>query len=109
MHTEAPTNPGGGDELLHKFRLLLFELRELIADEEKLRYRLCRLPKLKEPVVIMNMIHMKILKKALSPRELTPDRRERSHALAAVQVCDHTEKMRKIPEYPRHSASLIVD
>ena len=109
MHAEAPSDGCHGYQLLHEFRLCLFQFSKFVTDQEEMGQRFPDLSLFEQAVVCIDAVHIVILKNPLPSLQLCPDRSHGSQAFRSVQVRNRTKKMRKVTEQVGHATALVVD
>ena len=109
MDAQTPADPRGGDEFFHEFRLLRFQLRKFINNDDQMRQRHGRLARAVFADIFVNVIDLCFGKQALALEKLCLDRPQRAVDLPAVDVRDRTQKMGQAAELVDHAAALEVD
>ena len=109
MYTEASSDLGDRDQLLHELRLLPFKLRELVDNDEQMLHWLIRLPRLIKRSVRVDPVHTVLGKDPLSAVNFTVDRDHGPIDLISGEIGDCSDHMGQTFEQICHSAALIVD
>ena len=115
VDTERAADARRRNDLLHEIGILRFQLSKLIGNDDQVRDRLGDNAFFIQTDIIVDVIdgvaHSQrgLRKQRLPLDKLRLDRAQRAVDLAAVDVRDRTEHMRKVTELARHAAALEVD
>ena len=109
VDTQASSDLGDADELLHEVGLLPLQLCELIDDNEQVGDGLLHFTVFVEDRVLVDVVDAGVVEHSLTAAVLALDRNHGAADLGAGQVGDGAQQVREAVEEVGHAAALVVD
>lgn len=109
MHAQRTADGRDADQLVHEFRLILFELRELVDNDHQMRERPAALA-FQKLVIFVDVLQVSgIVQYFLPSDQLRFERNLRPFHEPAAQIGDRSDDMGQVDERVGHAPAFVVD
>ena len=109
VHAQAPPYAGRADQGPHELRLLLFQLRKLVRDNQQMGHRLRGHAAAVQLDIGIDVLHLVIVKYLLPVLDLRIDGKQGPVGGVPAQVRDHAGQVRQADKALGHASALIID